>query len=264
MLDRYKKSGGFLQLVKLLEGFGKEKKEKFLKLVEAEDPMWAEILDSKLLSIERILGWSDVAVAEITTRMHDKNMAAVLHGISAEKKDHLLSIVGTSDRTRFENALDEIKPSAGEISASMVMMLEQTRELISKKYLKLEDIDPDMIIPDDIEEHISSGGYLAKRVSSSSNSSERTALERDPRIASDRAGAGSLDKEEMSHPLSSDRRPEDVTTSVAQTAKAAMTENHGEIDLLKRKVINLTKENSLLKKENQALANRLDQIKKIA
>ena len=38
MIDRYKKKGGFLQLLNLLETTGGEKREKFLKMIAEENP----------------------------------------------------------------------------------------------------------------------------------------------------------------------------------------------------------------------------------
>jgi flagellar motor switch protein FliG len=57
-ISRYKKAGGFIQLVSLIETFGAPKREKFIEMIDAESPVWAKALRDKMLSIERIFSWS--------------------------------------------------------------------------------------------------------------------------------------------------------------------------------------------------------------
>ncbi|MBX9767722.1 MAG: hypothetical protein K2X47_10660, partial [Bdellovibrionales bacterium] len=92
MLDRYRKSGGFVQLVNLIETCGKEKQEKLLLTIRAEDPAWEEAIRSKLLSVQRVLGWNAVYIGEVVARMPAINLSTMLHGIPKDKWD---SVLGT-------------------------------------------------------------------------------------------------------------------------------------------------------------------------
>ena len=64
MLDRYKKTGGFNQLLTLLETCGPQKKVKFLEIIRLEDPRWADALEAKMIDLKRFLKWNDSAIAE--------------------------------------------------------------------------------------------------------------------------------------------------------------------------------------------------------
>lgn len=219
LLVRYKRAGGFLQLVKLIEGFGKEKREKFLTILEQEDANWAGAVESKILSVDRIMGWNDIALQEIISRMHDKNMAAVLHGLPQEVRERVYGIVSEREKKRIQNAFEEINPGQGEISSSMVMLLEETRELIEKKYLKLEDVDPELAIPDDIEDHLMNGSYQARRQSGGQQPADQVKI----------------------------HKMENGTVTLSES----------EFETLKRKVIDLSKENQILQKQNSELAAKL-------
>jgi hypothetical protein len=235
MLIRYKKAGGFLQLVKLLEGFGAEKRDKFLDLVEKEDAFWARALKGKLLSVEKIFSWDPQVISDITARMHDKNIAAMIHGLDEVNREKIYSLLGHSERRRIDSAVAEIKPNVGEISSAFGKLIEETRNLITTGGLRLDKIDPDLMIEENIEEHLASGAHFSSSPYHSSKKDE---------------APGGLDFSMADH--------------LGGGTKESGAVDAKEYDLLKRKVINLTKEINLLKKDNQVMAEKLAQIKKIA
>lgn len=233
MLIRYKKNGGFVQLVKLLEGFGKEKREKFLDLVKKEDAVWAAALQDKLLDLDRIFNWDTQTVANICQRMHEKNLAALMHGLSEDQKNKVYELMGHSEKRRLNTYIDEMTPSPGEISTGVMKLIEETREMIQTGHIKLDSLDPSLMIEEDIEEH------LATATNYSSSPYHKKA---------DENGDG-LDFGMAEH-LGG------VAAGAGVDAK--------EYETLKRKVINLTKEVNLLKRENKVMSEKLAQIKKIA
>ena len=64
MIDRYRKKGGFVQLLNLIETMGKDKQEKFLKMIGDESPNWSVEIRKRLLSIDKILSWNPSYLAE--------------------------------------------------------------------------------------------------------------------------------------------------------------------------------------------------------
>ena len=58
MLDRYKKKGGFIQLLNLIETTASPKAEKFLKMIGEESPAWEAEIKKKVLSIDRLATWN--------------------------------------------------------------------------------------------------------------------------------------------------------------------------------------------------------------
>src|SRR4051812_48060394 len=91
MLDRYKKPGGFVQLLTLLETTPEPKREKFLALIKEEDAYWAEAVKKRLLNLRRILSWNPETLAEIVGNLQDLTLAIALHGLSEADRQLIYS-----------------------------------------------------------------------------------------------------------------------------------------------------------------------------
>ena len=57
MLSRFRKPGGFMQLLALIESCDPSKQKNLLSLVGPEDPGWAHLLKVKALTFDRIRSW---------------------------------------------------------------------------------------------------------------------------------------------------------------------------------------------------------------
>lgn len=166
-IQRYKKSGGFFQLLSLIETFGAQKREKFLEMIEAESPAWAQGLRDKMLSIERILSWPDQVTIEVVKGLPTKNMAVVLRGLKEEQRARMLVFFTAADKRRLDDAqVDEPKPE--EITANMVKLLEMARKMLVQGELRAEKFDEGLIIPEEYEAKLEamSGQAYAARVAS--------------------------------------------------------------------------------------------------
>lgn len=228
MLNRYKKPGGFVQLLRLIETFGPQKREKFMGLIEAEDPTWAKAIAGKVLTVERIFSWSPEVISEVMSRLPEKNLAVAVHGLSSEKKEKVFSRLSHSEKRRLENNMTEVNPNEGEISASMVKVIEATRELISSGALRIDLIDKELMIEEDIEEALNSGTHYFKN-----------------------------EEKEMG-PIAS-VKAESKGPSAAQQAVL-----NGDTETLRQKVIQLQNENKNLKQEVKVMKEKLEQIRRIA
>ena len=102
MLSRYRKSGGFKQLLMLIETCGKQKQENFLKLIEAEDAKWAQAVKTKMLSMEKILSWDAEVLAEIFSRVQDLTMATAMHGLTEDDWKKISSTFSHSQIRKLE------------------------------------------------------------------------------------------------------------------------------------------------------------------
>ena len=166
-IQRYKKSGGFFQLLSLIETFGAQKREKFLEMIEAESPFWAQGLREKMLSIERIFSWPDEVAIEVVKSLPTKNMAVALRGLKEEQRARMLVFFTVADKRRMEDAQsDEPKPE--EISANMVKVVEMARKMLVHGELRAEKFDEGLIIPEEYEAKLEamSGQAYASRVAS--------------------------------------------------------------------------------------------------
>ena len=98
MLSRYRKSGGFVQILQLIETCGKKKQDNFLRMIEEEDPKWAEALQEKMLTMDKILDWDDNTVAEIFSRVQEMTLATAAHGFTPEQYEKVTKMFSHSQK----------------------------------------------------------------------------------------------------------------------------------------------------------------------
>lgn len=232
MIDRYRKKGGFLQLVNLIETTGGDKREKFLRMIQDENAAWESEIRKKMLTFDRIASWSKTYLMEIFPHIPTQPVACALFALSPEKQALILDSLSYGDRRKTEEAIKEMKPNPGEIWASQVRIINEIRQLVSNGKIKFEKFDQDLAIPENIEELLASGTYIP-------SVALETYSEPEPSAAAPIAGANQ------------------VSSNVSD-----------ELALLRRKLTALTQDNIRLQKENKELREKVesikDQIRKIA
>lgn len=228
MLDRYKKSGGFLQLLILMETCGPAKQEKFFQLIDAEDKAWSQAIRTKMLTIDRIMSWPEEVLFEIFTRLKDITVATARHGID----DGLWKKASKAYTHNKIRLIDEIynskKPNSAEVTQSFMQIITEVRDMVKHGHLRLERIAADLHLEEDIEDRI-----------------EKSKKEKD--------FAGAL---------------EDSATvaEVAQEVKEAHPDAEKqtmELTRLRQRVVTLDSQNREMKQELSDLRLRLDRVKKI-
>lgn len=168
MLDRYKKKGGFIQLLNLMETCGTQKQEKFLKMIEDEDMGWAEAVKAKMLTIKKIFGWDDNTVAEIVGTLNDMTVSLTLFGVDADAKEKILKTLNHSRKRKIEEDMAERKPTPAEISTAFVQVLTQVRKMIADGFLYLEKVDPAMVVNSEFEDQLLAGNFGSGTVKATS------------------------------------------------------------------------------------------------
>lgn len=243
MIDRYKKAGGFIQLLNLLETCGPQKQEKFLALIREENPRWAEAIESRLLSIQRIFSWNPETIAEVLGNLQDLTIAVALHGIDDAKRETIYSQFSHIKRRKIQDLFNEKQPTPAEVSTMFGKILTEVRKMISDGHLRPEKFDPSLVIEDEIEDKLA-------RATEDASLSEGAPLNFDLALM--------LNSDNASHASANSSGQSSNSSHSAKSAEAAE-----EVQFLKRKVIVLSKENSTLKHENVQLKHKLDQIRKI-
>lgn len=238
MLDRYKKKGGFLQLLTLIETSGKQKQDQFLALILQENAVWEAELRKKSLTLDKILSWEAAALSEILSRIQPLTLATALHGMSKERVDLILGCLGITDRRKIQVVIDESKPTPAEVNTCVMKIITETRGFIQGGIIKMDKVDPELLIPENIEEQLNTAA-LQKSLSDLS-----PAAETNPETT-------------LVFELRPDRGAEPKSDSKAEHTRE-------EVDFLKKKVNQLVAENNGLKQEVAVLRGKLDQIKKIA
>jgi hypothetical protein len=229
MLDRYKKKGGFFQLLQLLETSPSAKREQFLALIAGESPAWEEALRTRILTVNRIYGWDPQYLAEIFSRVPTQTAGYALHGSPQEHIDKVLSGLPSISKRKITDVIAEVNPTGPEKSTCMARILTEVRSYIGQGIIRLEKVDPDLHIPENIEELLAHS-----YVGAPAYDYEATKKDAKPTVVGE--------AEEM------------------QTDPGVQHEN----DFLKRKVNQLSSEVNALKHENTVLKDKLIQIKKIA
>ncbi len=144
MIDRYKKKGGFAQLLNLIETSSKDKQEKFLKIIEDENPTWAKALRQKILSVARFFTWDDNSVAEVVATLNDLTVAIISLGIDEKQKEKIFKMMDHSRKRKVDFIVEEKKPNANEVSTAFMQLLTEVRKMVNEGYLKLDKIDPEL------------------------------------------------------------------------------------------------------------------------
>ena len=253
MIDRYRKKGGFLQLVQLIETTPSPKQEKFLKLIAEESHVWEEEIKKKMLSMDRIVGWDTSILGEIFPHIQPLTLAAAIQVLNDEKKSKVLGILTNSEKRKMEDHLVNSKTaSAGEIFTSVTRIFDEVRKMIASNHLKLDKFDPELIIPEDIEERL---GKPTGSGQTSQSSKKDTSIS----VAQD--SGSSPDS------MSNDDEPgANLDFSLAfETPSPKVTKQAvEEIAQLRKKVITLNHELTRVQNENKVMKEKLEQIKKIA
>lgn len=228
MISRYQKSGGFLQLLKLVETSGKAKQENFLNIIDQEDPRWAAALRQKMISIEKIMSWDDNVLAEIFSRINELTLSTALHGFTAEQWARISKTFSHTHIRKIDDLKNSRQPNAGEINASFVKVIEDVRTMITEGSIKMDRIDHELVIGENIEDRLSKGETNAPI-----------------------------------HAAVTDIR-KNIETSHSTVKVIENSNDSSQIKDLNQKLIMLLSENSALKNEVKALKERLGQIKKLS
>lgn len=224
-LARFKKKGGFGQLLQLIETSGTQKREKFLALIEAEDPRWANAVREKSISMEMILSTNQNTLAEIFSRIRELTIATAAHGFGFARLTPILPLLNPQQRRQIQEIYDGKKPSEAEVNACYISILTEVRKLIDSQTIKAESLSPNLKIEEGYEEKLISGTLVGPSITV--DASEVEALQ----VENNKEGFDKLTQENYN---------------------------------LRLKVKALTKENEVLRQQSGELIAKIEKIVKIA
>ncbi len=238
MIDRYRKKGGFIQLLILIETTGKEKQEKFLKLVSDENPTWEAEVRRKMLSLEKVMTWNPTYLQEIFPRIPVLQLAMVVGGLSPEKAEAFKKMLTYKERKGVEDVLETKVPTPGEAAAGTIKLFAEIRKMVQEGRLKFEKFAQDMVIDENIEENLNSGH-----------------IHHEPRSDAPEAASHEVFSTASSNVAAT------VSSNVSANVSSGVSD---ELLALRRKLVSLTQDNYRLSQEIQGYKDKLEQIKKIA
>lgn len=274
MLDRYKKKGGFVQLLQLIETSAPAKQEQLLGLVGKEDPLWEQEIRKKMLTLPVVLSWNATYLHEIVTRSKPLTVATIIKGLDPEAGEKVLSYYGHTDRRRVELMLSEVKPNPGEWQSCVQKLLMEVRELIAKGLIRLQKIDMQLFIPERMEEILAErakGREVSVELPEDADPAAVAAILRgeggskaslspnQATIAS--PGAKNVEVKKANDP---GRVQENKTSSGTEQASEAAELFRKKISALSTELHQLKAENQTLRNEVIELRNKMERIKKLA
>lgn len=237
-LDRYKKSGGFLQLLQLIETCGPQKQEKFLNMVKEEDAVWSEAIEKKIITMDKILSWSDEAISEIAGNLQDLTLAVAFHGFKPEARQRFFRSFSFAKRRKIEDLFEIQKPSPADVTSAYIKIFIEVRGLISQGILRADKIDSEVLVEDNIEEKLKKiEGIQVK------SAPEKSQGEKSDVVKAEKAEEENETLAETSH----------IDSNMQEELKG-----------LRKKFLLLKNENQSLKQDVHNLKAKIEQIKKIA
>jgi hypothetical protein len=145
VLARYRKKGGFKQLLQLIETSQPAKQEQLLKVVEKEDPQWAALILEKKITPDMILGWEADQLTLIFEHMVPRHCACLFKSNQELNIDEYARLF-RGDKYRDLKALieDSSEPNNGEVVTAYNHLIETVRHLDEEKIINLRFIDPSL------------------------------------------------------------------------------------------------------------------------
>jgi flagellar motor switch protein FliG len=154
MVDRYKKSGGFVQLLQVIETCGPKKQEQFMNIITEETPNWSSAIQQKMLTFDKILSWKSEALLEIVANINSLTFVTALKSLSPEKMNALCDKLSTQEKRKIEQQYKELNPDANQMSSCVMKVVSETRNLFVSGALKYDKVDLTLSIPENFESHL--------------------------------------------------------------------------------------------------------------
>ena len=143
ILARYRKPGGFKQLLQLIETSQPTKQEKLLEVVEKEDPQWAQMIREKKITPEMVLGWKNDHLVIIFEHMMTRHCACLFKMLGEEKLKEFRDLFRGDKYRDIKNIFDDsADPLDTEVVAANNHLLETVRFLDEEKKINLRYINP--------------------------------------------------------------------------------------------------------------------------
>jgi hypothetical protein len=153
-IGRYKKKGGFGQLLELIETSGVSKQEKFLSLIEAESPAWSKAIREKMLTMDKIFAASDEVLKEIFTDMRDITIATSSFGLGPEKTERIFKALSHSKQRNVKEQMGMMKPTDSEVTTAYIQIFAEIRKIASSNKNLLLMMDPSLVISETLENEL--------------------------------------------------------------------------------------------------------------
>jgi flagellar motor switch protein FliG len=147
-LSQFRRRGGLMQLLQLIETSESHKQTRLLKLIGKEDPGWAHLMKTKRLSIPRIFSWPDEILTQILFQYPPNFAAHLATGLDPELLQKLERCLPKLHRTEYSLLREDPAPNAREHWSAQAKLIQLVREMTNRGRIILKAVDPEMEIDD--------------------------------------------------------------------------------------------------------------------
>ena len=139
MLARYKKAGGILELVKLIEDSGEPKRSQLLNMIRSEDPQFASMVEGKLFAYDQLRVLPENTLAEVIAATPAKFVALAVFGEAPEFITLVEKCLGKAfnEYKAEKESLAGSAPNAGQIETARRKLVATARKLEGEGRIKL-------------------------------------------------------------------------------------------------------------------------------
>lgn len=267
MVDRYKKSGGFVQLLKVIETCNLKKRQQLMDIISSETPLWADALNEKILTYEKIISWDSEVLMELLFRISSLPFATALKSLPEVEYQKFLAKLSHQEKRKLEVVYMEINPNPAEVSSSTFKVVSETRDLISTGVLNPEKFDKALIIPDNFEALLNKSIIIETATTAKpSNKSTASSLNKSP---------GKLNHSNLSNVtavgtvVKDSAKSESIVVgadikSKMDTKSSTDFQTETRVDVLRSKIIELAQQLAIVLNQNKLMRDELDRLKKEA
>lgn len=149
LLSRFRKPGGFQQLLTLIETCEPAKQKNLLHLVGVEDPGWAHLVKIKTITFERVLSWPSEVLMEITPHLPDNVLAISFRMAESLSKPDLTPLhekwiesLPAMKAKEIRSLADGKEISLGEQITASIKVVQTVRELEARGKIRFANFDP--------------------------------------------------------------------------------------------------------------------------
>lgn len=146
-ISKYKRPGGFAQLLHLLESSPASSQEILLRAVAKEDPGWAHLLKVKALSIEKIARWPTSVLEIILPDLSPSALALAINSLeNASTREKILAVLPSPQAQRVLVAMENKNFTDDEVASSVLVLIQHIRSLEGRRVLRFEEFAPELVI----------------------------------------------------------------------------------------------------------------------
>ncbi len=145
--DDFKKPGGFEQLLSVLEISEPKKRNQILAKILFEDPAWGNLIEQKMLTVERIITWPyHDGLEHLVYELSPNTLACAVSKLKDDKVENFLNCLPEELSQKVAEIIQSKKWDETEQFAAGASMIGLARKRIQEFVINLYEIDPEMQI----------------------------------------------------------------------------------------------------------------------